>query len=157
MADFSLRPAVEADFPAIRQLIREVRINPTGLNWRRFVVAETAQGQFAGCGQIKPHPEGELELASLALKDEYRGQGVASQIIRHLLAAEQYRPLYLTCRSELGEFYEKFGFRVIETGEMPPYYRRLSRLANLFLAMPLINRRMLVMRLDAAPPVEKDL
>lgn len=135
MADFSLRPAVEADFPVIRQLIRESRLNPTGLNWRRFIIAETEQGDFAGCGQIKPHSEGMLELASIAVTSDFRDRGVASLVIKRLLSDEPDRPIYLTCRAELREFYEKFGFRDLSLAEMPPYYRRLSRLVNFLLAL----------------------
>jgi N-acetylglutamate synthase-like GNAT family acetyltransferase len=152
LVDFSLRRAVEADFPAIRQLIRESRLNPTGLNWRRFIVAQTSQGDFAGCGQIKPHSEGTLELASIAIKEDYRDKGLASQVIRRLLADEPDRPIYLTCRSELGDFYQKFGFRTLDLGEMPPYYRRLSRLVNLFLRLS--KKRLLVMSLET---VEKEI
>ena len=145
MADFSLRRATEADFPAIRQLIRESRLNPTGLNWRRFIIAETGQGHFAGCGQIKPHPEGMLELASIAVTSDYRDQGVASLVINRLLSDEPDRPIYLTCRAELRDFYQKFGFRDLKLAEMPSYYRRLSRLANFFLALS--KSRLLVMGL----------
>jgi amino-acid N-acetyltransferase len=143
LADFSLRPANEADFPIIRQIIRESRLNPTGLNWQRFIIAETPQGEFAGCGQIKPHAEGMLELASIAIPEPYREQGVASRIIEHLLANEPDRPIYLTCRTELREFYEKFGFRALDLNEMPSYYRRLSYLVNFFLFFS--KSRMLVM------------
>jgi N-acetylglutamate synthase-like GNAT family acetyltransferase len=147
LADFSLRPAEEADFSAIRQIIREARLNPTGLNWRRFIIAETPRGEFAGCGQIKPHAEGMLELASIAIPEPYREQGVASRIIERLLADEPDRPIYLTCRSELSEFYEKFGFRALDLREMPAYYHRLSRLVNLFLFFS--KSRLLVMALEA--------
>ncbi len=147
MAEFTLRPATEADFPVIRQLIRESRLNPSGLNWRRFLIAETPEGQFAGCGQIKPHPEGTLELASIAVREPYREHGLASRLIKQLLANEPTRPIYLTCDSTLSPFYEKFGFRILELAEMPAYYRRLSRLVNLFLFI--FKRKLLVMSLNA--------
>ena len=41
-----LRPATAADFPAIRALIRRVRINPYGLDWRRFLVAVDTEASF---------------------------------------------------------------------------------------------------------------
>ncbi|PKN91777.1 MAG: hypothetical protein CVU44_17865 [Chloroflexi bacterium HGW-Chloroflexi-6] len=145
MADFSLRRAVEMDFPAIRQLIHESRLNPTGLNWRRFIIAETGEGVFAGCGQIKPHAGGVLELASIAIAANYRKKGVARLLIDRLLSEEPVRPIYLTCRSELREFYVKFGFFTLELQEVPPYYRRLSRLVNLFTSLS--KSRMLVMGL----------
>lgn len=146
MADFILRPATEQDFPAIRQLIRQVRINPTALDWRRFVVAVDGSAEMRGCGQLKPHGKEIVELASIAVAPSARNQGIARAIIEHLIAKAP-RPLYLTCRSGLRPFYEKWGFRVIELDEMPPYYRRLSRFAKMMLAMIERGELMLVMKL----------
>jgi N-acetylglutamate synthase-like GNAT family acetyltransferase len=138
---------LETDFPAIRALIREVRINPNGLDWRRFIVAETPEGQFIGCGQLKPHSDGTVELASLAVLPAQRGQGVARLILQRL-AADAPRPLYLTCRAQLGPFYEKFGFRGISGRELPPYFRRLSRLVRLLNVLRLMQVKLLVMVLE---------
>jgi hypothetical protein len=49
------------------------------------------------------------------------------------------------CRSDLGPFYEKFGFRRLEVNEMPPYFRRLKRLTALF--EKLAGREMLLVML----------
>ncbi|NCP88243.1 GNAT family N-acetyltransferase [bacterium] len=145
MDNFTLRPAQAADFPAIRRLIRVVRINPTGLDWRRFIVAE-AGGQFAGCAQLKPHGDGSLELASLAVEERFRGQGLARCLLEALLSGSP-RPLYLTCRAGLGVFYQKFGFRALPPPEMPPYFRRLNVLAGLMMKFPGVEEGLLVMRL----------
>jgi N-acetylglutamate synthase-like GNAT family acetyltransferase len=99
------------------------------LDWRRFVVAVDGSGRMLGCGQLKPHGTDVIELASIAVEAEFRNQGIARTIIEHLVDRAP-RPLYLTCRSRLGPFYEKWGFRSIERDEMPPYFRRLSRLAG---------------------------
>jgi N-acetylglutamate synthase-like GNAT family acetyltransferase len=51
---FSLRPATEADFAEIKALIRQVRINPMGLDWRRFTVAvEGLRPEAARPGHFK--------------------------------------------------------------------------------------------------------
>jgi N-acetylglutamate synthase-like GNAT family acetyltransferase len=147
LTEILLRSALETDFPAIQALIHESRINPNGLDWRRFTVAETPEGQFIGCGQLKPHSDGTLELASLAVIPSQRGKGVARVIIQKLMAAAP-RPLYLTCRSQLGPFYEKYGFRGISGAELPKYFRRISRLAGLIKALHLIQDKLLVMVLD---------
>jgi N-acetylglutamate synthase-like GNAT family acetyltransferase len=143
---FSLRLATEADFPEIRALIRQVRINPTGLDWRRFTVAVNGSGEMIACAQLKPVPGGLTELASLAVRPAYRHLGIARSLIEHLLA-DAPRPVYLTCRSTLGKMYEKFGFRVLETGDMPVYYRRLQRLAGIFMGLTRRNVTLLVMKL----------
>jgi N-acetylglutamate synthase-like GNAT family acetyltransferase len=143
---FSLRPATEADFPEIRALIRQVRINPTGLDWRRFTVAVNWSGEMIACAQLKPVPGDLTELASLAVRPAYRHLGIARSLIEYLLA-DAPRPVYLTCRSSLGKMYEKFGFRVLETEDMPDYYRRLQKLAGIFMGLMRRNETLLVMKL----------
>lgn len=146
MADFALRPATEADFAAIKDLIHRVGINPMDLDWRRFVVAVDGSGKMRGCGQLKPHGKDVVELASIAVKPDDRGRGIARAIIEHLIV-QAPRPLYLTCRSSLGPFYEKWGFHAIRPDEMPNYFRRLARLASLMSALAVFNESLLVMRL----------
>lgn len=152
-----------------------MRINPTKLDWRRFTIAVNGpvlpaserqdvsprralspngaqvsegedSGQMIACAQLKPVPRGLTELASLAVYPKYRHQGIARALIEHLLA-DAPRPVYLTCRSNLGELYEKFGFRILSENEMPPYYRRLQRFAGLMMELTRRNETLLVMKL----------
>lgn len=125
-----IRPARETEAAQIRDLIHLVGINPMGLDWKRFVVAVNDQDEMIGCGQIKPHGQGVLELASIAVYPEHQGKGIARAIIEHLLK-DSPRPVYLMCESSLGALYEKFGFRGISYEEMPRYFQRISKLAGL--------------------------
>jgi len=143
---FFLRPATEEDFSEIRALIRQVRINPTGLDWHRFTVAVNERGRLIACGQLKPVPGPLTELASLAVLPAFRNQGIARALIEQLLA-DAPRPVYLTCRSSLGVLYEKFGFQAIKMDEMPAYYRRLQRLAGLLMELARRGETLLVMKL----------
>jgi N-acetylglutamate synthase-like GNAT family acetyltransferase len=148
LAEFSIRPARKEDFPAIRSLIFDVRINPTGLDWRHFLVAVAADSALLGCGQIKPHKDGSRELASIAVREQARCRGVAREVIEELVRQETTRPLYLMCRAALEPFYVKFGFRAIGLAEMAPYFQRISRIARLFNQKGNRKDRLLVMRLD---------
>jgi len=147
MADYILRAAQESDSNQIRDLVHLTGINPTGLDWRRFILAVTPQDEIIGCGQIKPHGKGILELASIAVHPEYRRKGVARAVIESLLK-DSPRPLYLMCASSLGGLYEKFGFRGLSQEEMPRYYQRISRLAGLFTTLAHRNQSLLVMKLQ---------
>jgi N-acetylglutamate synthase-like GNAT family acetyltransferase len=121
-----LRPATSGDQGAIRSLIYRARINPRGLDWRRFVLAVDDGGRLVGCGQLKPHKDGSRELASIAVEPAWRGQGVASMIVRQLMQAGP--PLWLVCRAELTPFYTRFGFRpVVPEEAAPAHFRRLLR------------------------------
>lgn len=147
MADFRLRAATAADEHKIKALIRAVQINPMGLDWRRFVIAESAQGGMMGCGQVKPHGGCVSELASIAVWEQYRGQGVARAIIEHLLG-QNPGTLYLMCMSPLGPLYEKFGFREIQQKEMPSYFRRMARLARVMMSLSRSGEYPMVMERD---------
>ncbi len=143
---FDLRPALENDFPAIRELIWQARINPTGLEWNRFVVAVTPMQLVLGCGQLKPHKDKSLELASIAVLPEWRSRGIGRAVIEHLLRAAP-RPIYLTCRASLETYYQRFGFEAITPPEMPPYFRRISRLFRVMKVGGLAGEDLRVMRL----------
>ena len=143
----SIRAAQEAEAAQIRDLIHVVGINPLGLDWKRFVVAVNERDEMIGCGQIKPHGQDVLELASIAVYPEHQGKGVARAIIEHLLE-DSPRPLYLMCQSSLGTFYEKFGFQAITYEEMPRYFQRISKLAGLVTTLASREERLLVMKLQ---------
>jgi len=147
MTTLTLRPARETESAAIKDLIYSVGINPMGLDWKRFVVAVDAQDQVVATGQIKPHGRDILELASIAVKQEYRGQGFARAIIEHLLK-DSPRPLYLTCVSSLEPLYNKFGFISIPYREMPRYFQRLSKLAGMVFTLASRGESLLVMKLQ---------
>jgi N-acetylglutamate synthase-like GNAT family acetyltransferase len=147
MTNYTLRPARETESPAIKELIHSVGINPIGVDWKRFVVAVDSQDQIIGIGQLKPHGKNILELASIAVYPEHRGQGIASTIIQHLLK-DSPRPLYLMCESKNGALYEKFGFHEISYKEMPRYFQRISKLAGLASTLARHDQRLLVMKLQ---------
>jgi N-acetylglutamate synthase-like GNAT family acetyltransferase len=146
VSSYELRVAQEAESSQIKALIHEVGINPTGLDWKRFLVAVNAQGQVIGCGQIKPHGGDILELASIAVKPQFQGQGIARAIIEQLLA-QTPRPLYLMCIEHNGPMYEKFGFRAIDYDEMPRYFQRMRKLFDLAKAVRRVDEGLLIMKL----------
>lgn len=120
-------------------------INPLSLDWQRFVVAVDEQDQLLGCGQIKAHGDGSRELASIAVQPAAQGQGIGSAIITFLLKNAPV-PLYLTCRSTLESYYQKFGFHAIaDPQQLPPYFRQIKRLAQLWIRISGSKSRMSIM------------
>lgn len=126
---FSIRPALPRDKSVIRQLVANALINPIGLDWKRFIVAVTEENKVIGCGQVKQHRDGSWEMASIVVETSWRRKGVARKIINQLLSLHD-EDLYLMCRSDLGEMYEKFGFRILEESEMPIFFRRVNKLSG---------------------------
>ena len=150
MVNYVVRSATRQDFPEIRALIHAVSINPTGLAWRHFLVAVLPENTLLGCGQIKPHFDGSREMASIAVQEQARGQGVARAIIQELLSREKPRPLYLMCRARLEPLYIKFGFRAIGLDEMPVYFQRITRAERIFNSRAPAEDRLMIMRILGA-------
>jgi N-acetylglutamate synthase-like GNAT family acetyltransferase len=150
-ANFKLRPATAADEAVIKKMVRRARINPTGLKWPRFTVVESPDGSLAACGQLKPHTDGSVELASLVVREDLRGRGLARLVIETLIEKHPAE-LYLTCRSELGSFYEKFGFRALSVDEMPAFFQRVKRLVGLFEKVAGKEMMLVMLRTKGASP-----
>jgi N-acetylglutamate synthase-like GNAT family acetyltransferase len=140
----TLRDATAEDQPTIRGIVRAANINPTGLDWPRFIVAEDG-GAVVGVGQVKPHRDGTRELASIAVIPDRQGQGIGTAIIDELLRREM-GVVHLTCRSQLQSYYERFGFERLETRDYPPYFARRLPMINAFLRP--FRIRIIVMRRD---------
>lgn len=147
MPDYEIRPAKETESGQIKGLIDLVGINPTGLDWKRFLVAVNAAGQVIACGQVKPHGSDILEMASIATHPDHRGQGLARKIIEQLLA-QSPRPLYLMCIEHNGPMYEKFGFTLIEDPQLPKYFQRIKKLFDVAKALRRTDEDLWVMKLE---------
>jgi N-acetylglutamate synthase-like GNAT family acetyltransferase len=147
MSNHIIRPALEAESTQIKELIHLVGINPSGLDWERFIVAVNENGQVIACGQIKPHGADIRELASIAVNPEYRGLGLARAVIETLLR-ENSRPLYLMCISHNGPMYEKFGFQAIEGKQLPRYFARIKKLFDITDVFRKSDEELLVMKLE---------
>jgi len=147
MPAFKIRPALESESTQITDLIHLVGNNPSGLDWRRFVVAVNEEGRIISCGQLKPHSEGIVELASIATLPEYRGLGLARAVMEDLLQRAP-RPLYLMCMAHNGPMYEKFGFHAIAGDELPKYFRRIRKLFDVAEVFRKPSEELLVMKLE---------
>jgi N-acetylglutamate synthase-like GNAT family acetyltransferase len=147
MANYTVRPALESESAQIKELIKLVGINPTGLDWKRFLVAGNERGQVIACGQIKPHGGDIRELASIAVLPEHRGQGIARAVIEMLLRGNP-KPLYLMCISHNGPMYEKFGFQVIADEKMPRYFSRIKKVFDFADVFRKTEEALLVMKLE---------
>ena len=147
MPVYEIRPAKETESGQIKGLIDLVGINPTGLDWKRFLVAVNAAGQVIACGQVKPHGSDILEMASIATHPDYRGQGIARKIIEQLLA-QTPRPLYLMCIAHNGPMYEKFGFNLVTDLHMPKYFQRIKKLFEVAKVLRRTDEDLWVMKLE---------
>ncbi len=125
-------------------MVRGARLNPMGLRWQRFLVAEDETG-IVGAIQIRSH-DGTLELASLVVREDQRGRGIGSQLIQALIA-QSPGSLYLFCRSQLEGYYARFGFHAIGVQEAPPSLRMRYAIGRIITRL-IVGRPVLMMERD---------
>lgn len=137
-----LRPAIAQDIWAIRKLVLQAWLDPTQLRWSQFQVIE-CDGQLVACGQLRVF-QGAQELGSVVVAPTWRGRGLGTYLVQHLIATAT-QPLYLECLgSQLASFYADFGFLQVSWRELPRALKfkfGLSALAAALLRVPVILMR----------------
>lgn len=124
----TIRPARQEDQQTIVEYIKQARINRRNLHWERFLVAEES-GQIIGIRQVKVHAKGTREVASGFVLPEYRRQGISARLMNEILNREQ-GTLYLMCRDRRAPYYEQFGFRQVDSKQLPPDFRNEYRIGR---------------------------
>lgn len=134
------RQAAEEDEAAIRALVRGERLNPTGLHWANFLVAEMV-GRVVGAVQIRKHSDGSRELSSLVVAGDKRHQGIASRLIDALLTNDR-APLWMITDENYAGSYRHWGFERVEPCAAPVKVRlnwrigSLARIVSFFRRLP---------------------
>ncbi len=83
----------------------------------QFVVAKGEDGKILGCGRLRPYPEF-CEIASLAVADDVRANGIGRAIVSRLL--ERYAgTIYLICEDDVVEFFRRFEVSLHPESDMP--------------------------------------
>lgn len=128
----TLRAATAADQTVITKLVREVGINPLQLAWPNFLIAERIEAapRVVGIGQLRPHGDGIVELASLAVVEDARGSGIGTLLVNALVDKAD-RPLFLMCESSKVGYYQRFDFvELIDPKTHPRSLRKWYRFAT---------------------------
>ena len=119
----ALRPAAEADYPAVAALLDAAGLPTAGIPRALpdFLVAEAGDdGRVLGAIGLEPYGSAAL-LRSAVVDPSERGTGVGHALVRALLVhatARGFRELYLlTTTAE--EFFPRFGFERIRREEVP--------------------------------------
>lgn len=144
----SLRPARrEERWLIVRRILRE-GLDPTKLDWRRFVMAEGADGAILGFAQMKQFSTGEREFGSLVVEPEARGQGIGGTLLAHFLDSFP-RPIYLFCGLHNVSYYRRFGFRLLPADvELPGDLQRKWRMARFFVRVFKVKVAAMVMDVE---------
>lgn len=100
-----VRRAGPGDATAIAALVRGERLNPSGLDWRRFHVAKEG-GAIIGAVQVRLKGP---ELGSLVVRKDRRRQGVATRLLAAALDG-QLGQVFLIAPATLAGLYARHGF-----------------------------------------------
>ena len=127
--DITIRPARQEDQETIVSYIRQAKINPRNLHWKNFFVAED-NGKLVGIRQIKVYSQGTREAASGFVLPEYRRRGISAQLMNALLAREK-GPVYAMVSHKRTPYYEQFGFRQVDPGQLPADFHKEYRIGRI--------------------------
>jgi amino-acid N-acetyltransferase len=147
----TVRRATAEDQTAITRLVRKARLNPRSLRWQRFVVADRG-GELVGAAQVRRHPDGSRELASLVVRPQDRGHGVAGAMIDTLLAGEP-GPVFTVVDRRYAEHFRSWDFDPVDPARLPPSMRTQLRIGRVVTGVGslLLNRRIRLQPLRRPP------
>lgn len=125
-----VRGAEKKDRLAIRTMVYRAFLNPLGIDWRRFVVAE-ADGRVIGALQVRILRDGTREVASAVVVPAFRRRGVGRRLMEYLLERE-CGPLYLMCDGKWAHYYRQFGFQPVDRCDLPGSFLREFAILKVF-------------------------
>jgi N-acetylglutamate synthase-like GNAT family acetyltransferase len=146
-----IRRATVDDQAAIIRLVHQARLNPRGLDWRRFVIAEAGDTPI-GVAQVRRHPDGSQELASLVVLSEHRNRGIAGDMIDALLTDEP-GPVYMLVDRRYAQHFTRWNFHRVDPADLPrsmAWQLRIGRLVTAIGSL-LIRRRVRLLPLRRTP------
>jgi len=125
-----IRPATEQDIQAIVTMVNgfaaknimlprtEASVQQTIADW---LVAVDAENQVAGCGSLVPLTDTLVEIRSLAIHEDYQGQGVGSMLVMALVEMAREQEYEQVCALTLrSSFFEHMGFAVVDRWAISP-------------------------------------
>jgi N-acetylglutamate synthase-like GNAT family acetyltransferase len=84
-------------------------VNPFGIDWRNFVVAE-AGGEVVGCAQLRPAGPGAVELGSLVVRADLRRAGLGGWLVEAALARAGGRRVFAVAVAAQAGWFARRGF-----------------------------------------------
>ena len=114
-----VRRARPSDAPAVLALLRSHPGLEVDFDAAEFHVAEDGRGIVA-CGRLRRHPDGSVELASVAVQPSLKGTGVGTRLVESMLHGPQPELFALALAPG---FFARFGFAEVARGTMPASVR----------------------------------
>lgn len=119
MTEILIRKARQPDLLAIQKLLSTYFLDLEELKPEDFILADV-DGKIRGCAAlIKSESQGKsfLEIHSIAVHPNFRGKGVGTKLIKHILATINDQASNLYVRTTAPGFFEKMNFVRIGNSE----------------------------------------
>lgn len=153
----TIRPATAEDIPAIVTMVNrfaaqnimlartEASVQQTLPDW---LVAADDNNRVAGCGSLVPLTDMLVEIRSLAIHEDYQGQGVGGKLVLALVEMAREQEYEQICALTLrASFFEKLGFGVVDRWSISPkvwqaciYCAKFHHCDEVAVSMPLVKK-----------------
>lgn len=117
----TIRRGSRSDQASVGELVASERLNPNGIHAENFLLALDGDW-LIGAVQLRCHPDGARELGSLVVRQEYRGRGIAGNLIDTLLAPEP-RSVFMITGRRGAKRYRRWGFAPAASHDIPKSIR----------------------------------
>jgi amino-acid N-acetyltransferase len=172
----TIRPARVQDIPAIVTMVNgfaarnimlprtEASVQQTLSDWLVAVDAESVGAdnvssieRVAGCGSLVPLTDTLVEIRSLAIHDEYQGQGIGGLLVLALVEIAREQEYEQICALTLRTgFFERLGFAVVDRWSISPkvwqaciYCAKFHHCDEVAVLMTLVDKPV---KLESKPP-----
>lgn len=126
----TIRPATVQDIPAIVAMVNrfaaqnimlprtEASVQQTLADW---LLAVDENDFVAGCGSLVPLTDMLVEIRSLAIHEDYQGQGIGGMLVLALVEIAREQEYEQICALTLRSgFFERLGFEVVDRWSISP-------------------------------------
>ena len=153
----TVRSATAQDIPTIVTMVNrfaaqnimlprtEASVQQTLSDW---LVATDDDGRVAGCGSLVPLTDMLVEIRSLAVHEDYQGQGVGGLLVLALVEMAREQEYEQICALTLRtSFFERLGFGVVDRWSISPkvwqaciYCSKFHHCDEVAVLMPLVEK-----------------
>jgi amino-acid N-acetyltransferase len=162
----TIRPAGAQDIPAIVAMVNrfaaqnimlprtEASVQQTLSDW---LVATDAGDNVAGCGSLVALTDTLVEIRSLAIHEDYQGQGIGGMLVLALVEMAREQEYEQVCALTLrSNFFERLGFAVVDRWSISPkvwqaciYCAKFHHCDEVAVLMPLVEKPI---KVETKPP-----
>lgn len=155
-----VRPATEQDVPAIVEMVNrfaaqnimlprtEASVQQSLADWLVAVETDLPTEKLAGCGSLVALTDTLVEVRSLAIHEDYQGQGIGGMLVLALVEMAREQEYEQICALTLRSgFFERLGFAVVDRWSISPkvwqaciYCAKFHHCDEVAVLMPLVDK-----------------